>query len=43
MPSIDGLAEAIFAYLTTLEGFKLAAQIFDKDVATLSCSRSHYG
>jgi mercuric ion transport protein len=40
-PSIDDLAEAIFPYLTTVEGFKLAAQTFD--VAKLSCSRgSHY-
>ena len=42
-PSIDDLAEAIFPYLTTVEGFKLAVQTFDKDVATLSCSRGiHY-
>jgi mercuric reductase len=33
-PSI--LAEAVFPYLTTVEGFKLAAQTFDKDVAKLS-------
>ena len=26
---LDGLAEAIFPYLTTVEGFKLAAQTFD--------------
>ena len=32
-----GLAETIFPYLTTVEGLKLAAQTFDKDVATLSC------
>jgi hypothetical protein len=25
-PSIDDLAEAIFPYLTTVDGFKLAAQ-----------------
>ena len=31
------LGETIFAYLTTAEGLKLAAQTFDKDVATLSC------
>lgn len=35
--SIDDLAEAIFPYLTTVEGLKLAAQAFDKDVAKLSC------
>jgi len=31
------LAETIFPYLTTVEGLKLAAQGFEKDVATLSC------
>jgi mercury(II) reductase len=31
------LADMIFPYLTTVEGLKLAAQTFDKDVATLSC------
>jgi len=31
------LAETIFPYLTTVEGLKLAAQTFDKDVAKLSC------
>lgn len=31
------LAETIFPYLTTVEGLKLAAQAFDKDVAKLSC------
>jgi mercuric reductase len=31
------LAETIFPYLTTVEGLKLAAQTFDRDVATLSC------
>lgn len=31
------LAEMIFPYLTTVEGLKLAAQTFDKDVAMLSC------
>ncbi|MGH8758975.1 MAG: mercury(II) reductase [Burkholderiales bacterium] len=35
--SIDDLADAIFPYLTTVEGLKLAAQTFDKDVAKLSC------
>ena len=31
------LAETIFPYLTTVEGLKLAALTFEKDVATLSC------
>ena len=31
------LAETIFPYLTTVEGLKLAAQTFDKDVTKLSC------
>jgi len=31
------LGETIFPYLTTVEGLKLAAQSFDKDVTTLSC------
>lgn len=31
------LAENIFPYLTTVEGLKLAAQGFEKDVARLSC------
>ena len=31
------LGETIFPYLTTVEGLKLAAQSFDKDVAKLSC------
>ncbi len=31
------LAETIFPYLTTVEGLKLAAQTFDKDVSMLSC------
>lgn len=35
--AIDDLAEAIFPYLTTVEGLKLAALGFDKDVAKLSC------
>ncbi len=35
--TIDDLAEAIFPYLTTVEGLKLAALGFDKDVAKLSC------
>lgn len=31
------LSETIFPYLTTVEGLKLAAQTFDKDVSKLSC------
>lgn len=31
------LAETIFPYLTTVEGLKLAAQTFTRDVAKLSC------
>lgn len=31
------LGSTIFPYLTTVEGLKLAAQTFDKDVAKLSC------
>ena len=31
------LGEMVFPYLTTVEGLKLAAQTFDKDVAKLSC------
>ena len=31
------LAECIFPYLTTVEGLKLAAQTFEKDLAKLSC------
>ena len=31
------LGETIFPYLTTVEGLKLAAQGFDKDIAKLSC------
>lgn len=34
---IDDLAEAIFPYLTTVEGLKLAALGFEKDVTKLSC------
>jgi len=33
----DQLAAMIFPYLTTVEGLKLAAQTFEKDVAKLSC------
>ena len=35
--TIDDLAEVIFPYLTTVEGLKLAALAFEKDVAKLSC------
>jgi mercuric reductase len=35
--TIDDVADTIFPYLTTVEGLKLAAQTFDKDVAKLSC------
>lgn len=33
----DDLGAMIFPYLTTVEGLKLAAQTFEKDVAALSC------
>ncbi len=35
--TIDDLADTIFPYLTTVEGLKLAALSFEKDVAKLSC------
>ena len=35
--TVSDLAETIFPYLTTVEGFKMAAQAFVKDVAKLSC------
>jgi mercuric reductase len=35
--SVDQLAETIFPYLTTVEGLKLAALAFAKDIAKLSC------
>ena len=35
--TVGDLAESIFPYLTTVEGLKLAAQTFEKDVAKLSC------
>lgn len=35
--TVNDLAEAIFPYLTTVEGLKLATLAFDKDVARLSC------
>jgi mercuric reductase len=34
---IDDLADSIFPYLTTVEGLKLAALAFKKDVTKLSC------
>jgi mercury(II) reductase len=35
--TVAELAETIFPYLTTVEGLKLAALAFEKDVARLSC------
>ena len=35
--TVGDLAETIFPYLTTVEGLKLAAQSFEKDVTKLSC------
>lgn len=35
--TIDDPADTIFPYLTTVEGLKLAALAFDKDVTRLSC------
>lgn len=35
--TVDDLADTIFPYLTTVEGLKLAALSFEKDVAKLSC------
>ncbi len=35
--SVDELAEQLFPYLTMVEGLKLAAQTFSKDVKQLSC------
>ncbi len=35
--TIDDLATALFPYLTQVEGLKLAAQAFTKDVSKLSC------
>ena len=35
--TVAELGEMVFPYLTTVEGLKLAAQTFDRDVATLSC------
>jgi mercury(II) reductase len=38
--TVQQLAETIFPYLTTVEGLKLAALAFSKDVAMLSCCAS---
>ncbi|BCH24761.1 mercury(II) reductase [Mesorhizobium sp. L-8-3] len=35
--AVDDLANMIFPYLTTVEGLKLAALAFEKDMARLSC------
>jgi len=35
--TVEQLADTLFPYLTTVEGLKLAAQAFSKDVAKLSC------
>jgi mercuric reductase len=35
--TIDELGGMIFPYLTTVEGLKLAAQTFDRDLSKLSC------
>lgn len=35
--TVQQIAETIFPYLTTVEGLKLAALSFDRDVTTLSC------
>jgi len=35
--TVQELADQLFPYLTMVEGLKLAAQTFDKDVAQLSC------
>ncbi|GAB4356041.1 MAG: mercury(II) reductase [Methylohalobius crimeensis] len=35
--TVDELADQLFPYLTTVEGLKLAAQTFRKDVKRLSC------
>jgi len=34
---VDDLTDTLFPYLTQVEGLKLAALAFDKDVALLSC------
>ncbi len=35
--TVDELGATVFPYLTTVEGLKLAAQTFGKDVTMLSC------
>ena len=35
--TVQQIADTIFPYLTTVEGLKLAALAFDKEVAKLSC------
>jgi mercuric reductase len=35
--TVTDLADTLFLYLTTVEGLKLAAQAFNKDVSKLSC------
>jgi mercuric reductase len=35
--TVHDLADQLFPYLTTVEGLKLAAQTFTKDVSQLSC------
>jgi mercuric reductase len=35
--TIDDLVETLFPYLTTVEGLRLAAQAFDRDLDKLSC------
>ena len=35
--TIDNLTDTLFPYLTQVEGLKLAALTFDKDVSMLSC------
>ena len=35
--TVDELADQLFPYLTMVEGLKLAAQTFTKDVTQLSC------
>jgi mercuric reductase len=35
--TIDGFADQLFPYLTMVEGLKLTAQTFNKDVKQLSC------
>jgi mercuric reductase len=35
--TVQRLAQLVFPYLTLVEGLKLAAQAFEKDVSKLSC------